>query len=118
MRCAWFVSSFVVVFAHGACAQPAGGAGNLDDTQREGLKLTVQHCSLCHTRTNLHSTTTIGPILSRESAGGREDVLRQVIADGTPRMPGFKYQFEPTQIDAIVAYIKTVAPQPAGAAPH
>jgi hypothetical protein len=32
-------------------------------------------------------------------------------------MPGFRYYFEPTQIDDIVQYIKTIPPQaaPAGA---
>ena len=95
-----------IVSAQGA----AGGAG-LNTEQREGWLLTLQHCALCHTRTNLHSSTTIGPILSRDSGGGRDDVLRQVIADGTPNMPGFKHQFEPMQIDAIVAYLKTVPPQ-------
>jgi mono/diheme cytochrome c family protein len=34
-------------------------------------------------------------------------------------MPGFKYHFEPAQIDAIVAYLKTIPtpPPPAPAAP-
>lgn len=88
-----------------------GGAG-LNAQQREGWLLTLQYCALCHTRTNLHSTTTIGPILSRDSAGGRDDVLRQVIADGTPNMPGFKHLLEPGEIAAIAAYLKTVPPQP------
>src|SRR5687768_2654715 len=70
------------------------GGAHLNDQQKNGWVLTLQFCALCHTRTNLHSTTTIGPLLSRESAGGRDDVLRQVIADGTPNMPGFKYQFD------------------------
>ena len=87
-----------------------GGAG-LNAQQREGWLLTLQYCALCHTRTNLHSTTTIGPILSRDSAGGRDDVLRQVIADGTPNMPGFKHMLEPAQIAAIASYLKTVPPQ-------
>jgi mono/diheme cytochrome c family protein len=44
--------------------------------------------------------------------------MRDVIANGTPRMPGFKFQFEPPQIAAIVAYLKTVpAPTPAPPAP-
>jgi mono/diheme cytochrome c family protein len=95
-----------------ASAQGAfpGGAG-LNGEQREGWLLTLQYCALCHTRTNLHSTTTIGPILSRESAGGRDDVLRQVIADGTPNMPGFKHMLEAAQIAAIASYLKTVPPQ-------
>ena len=38
--------------------------------------------------------------------------MREVISNGTPRMPGFKYHFEPTQIDAIVAYLKTIPTPP------
>ena len=86
----------------------APGSASLNAQQREGWLLTLQYCALCHTRTNLHSTTTIGPILSRDSGGGREDVMREVISNGTPRMPGFKHHFEPPQIDAIVAYLKTI----------
>ena len=42
----------------------------------------------------------------------------EVISNGTPRMPGFKYHFEPTQIEAIVAFRKTIPtpPTPAPAA--
>jgi hypothetical protein len=42
--------------------------------------------------------------------------MRQVISNGTPRMPGFKYDFKPGQIDAIIAYIRTL-PSPADAGP-
>jgi len=94
-----------------------GGAG-LGGEQRQGWLLTLQYCGLCHTRTNLHSSTTIGPILSRESAGGRDDVVRQVIADGTPNMPGFKHLLEPGEIAAIAAYLKTVPPQAAKPEKH
>lgn len=96
----------------------APGGASLNAQQHEGWLLTLQYCGLCHTRTNLHSTTTIGPILSRDSAGGRDDVLRQVIADGTPNMPGFKHLLEPAQIAAIAAYLKTVPPQAASQEKH
>jgi mono/diheme cytochrome c family protein len=99
--------------SQGASAQPAGGA--LNDQQDQGRRLVIQHCSICHVRASIAGNEMIGPALSRDSGGGRDDVLRGVISDGTPRMPGFKYQFEPTQIDAIVAYLKTVPPQPAAA---
>ena len=55
------------------------------------------------------------PALSRESLGGQEDVMREVIGNGTPRMPGFKVHFQAADIDAIVAYLKTVPPQGAPA---
>jgi mono/diheme cytochrome c family protein len=52
----------------------------------------------------------LGPVLSRYTLGGDEDLIRGYIGKGTPRMPGFRYYFEPAQINAIVAYIKTVPP--------
>jgi mono/diheme cytochrome c family protein len=41
--------------------------------------------------------------------------MRDVIGNGTPRMPGFKYHFAPAEIEAIVAYLKTVPPSAAAA---
>jgi mono/diheme cytochrome c family protein len=35
-----------------------------------------------------------------------------VISNGTPRMPGFKHHFERGEIDAVVAYLKTVPAPP------
>ena len=61
-------------------------------------------------------TRQYGPVLSRETLGGDEELMREYIGNGTPRMPGFRFYFEPEQIDAIVAYLKTVPPQPAPAA--
>jgi mono/diheme cytochrome c family protein len=49
-----------------------------------------------------------GPELSKESAGGNEQVMREFITNGTPRMPGFKYTYSPDQIAAIAAYLKTL----------
>jgi mono/diheme cytochrome c family protein len=92
-----------------ASAQPA----TLNPQQQLGQQLVSQSCGVCHLKPQITSQT-FGPPLSKESAGGNEAVMRQVIMDGTPRMPGFKLQFEPAQIDAIVAYLKTVpAPPPA-----
>ena len=42
--------------------------------------------------------------------------MGEVISNGTPRMPGFKYHFEPAQIEAIVAYLRTIPP-PSAVAP-
>jgi mono/diheme cytochrome c family protein len=41
--------------------------------------------------------------------------MREVISNGTPRMPGFKYHFDPAQIEAIVAYLKTLPSAPVAA---
>jgi mono/diheme cytochrome c family protein len=91
---------------------------HLNDRQLLGMRLFNQSCRVCHTKPQMVSPL-YGPELSRSSLGGQETVMREVISNGTPRMPGFKYHFEPAQIDAIVAYLKTIPtpPAPAPAAP-
>lgn len=85
----------------------------LNEQQRLGQLHFAQSCGICHLKPQIIAAT-FGPVLSKESAGGRDDVLREVILNGTPRMPGFKLNFEPAQVDAIIAYLKTLpAPQPA-----
>jgi mono/diheme cytochrome c family protein len=118
MKFSAYVILFSVVFAcplQDASAQPA--AELLSEAQQLGMRLYNQSCVVCHAKPQITSGQ-YGPTLSQESAGGREEVMRDVIANGTPRMPGFKFQFEPPQIAAIVAYLKTVpAPPPAPPAP-
>ena len=92
-------------------AQEAPNPASLNDTERLGQKLFYQSCGVCHTKPQITSAQ-FGPVLSKASAGGREDVVRETIANGTPRMPGFKYHFDSSQIAAIVAYLKKV-PEPA-----
>ena len=119
MRRAVFVLFLVSACSHQALAQGAAAA-SLNDQQKLGQRLVVQHCSLCHVRASIAGDERIGPELSRASASSNDDALRETISNGTPRMPGFKLQFEPAQIDAIIAYLKTVSPQaaPAAAPPH
>ena len=95
-------------------ALPAGASaqGALTDQQRQGQTLFTQSCGMCHLKPQI-TANTYGPTLSKDSAGGSEDVMRETITNGTPRMPGFKLLFEPAQINAIVAYLKTVSTPPA-----
>ena len=93
----------------GASAQQGSGDQTLDDKQLLGMRLFNQSCRVCHTKPQMASPL-YGPALSQKSLGGQDDVMREVISNGTPRMPGFKHHFEPAQIDAIVAYLKTIPP--------
>jgi mono/diheme cytochrome c family protein len=96
----------------GAWAQPTETGAPLDDTQKLGQRLFYQSCVVCHTKPQITSGQ-YGPVLSKDSLSGQADVMREFISNGTSRMPGFKFQFEPGQINAIVAYLKTVpAPNP------
>jgi mono/diheme cytochrome c family protein len=104
------IAAIVVLAAASASAQQP----ELNDTQKAGQALFVQSCGVCHLKPQL-TAPQFAPVLSRDSASGNEDAMRQVIANGTPRMPGFKYHFTETQIAAIASYLKTVPPQAAAA---
>jgi mono/diheme cytochrome c family protein len=106
------IVAIVVMAAAGASAQQPA----LNESQQIGHDLFVQSCGVCHLKPLLGAPQ-FAPVLSRDSASGNENAMRQVIANGTPRMPGFKYTFTETQIAAIASYLKTVAPQAAAPAP-
>jgi mono/diheme cytochrome c family protein len=106
------IALLVLTLPHGAWAQPADTGTSLDDTQKLGQRLFYQSCVVCHTKPQITSGQ-YGPVLSKDTLGGQEDAMREFISAGTPRMPGFRFQFEPAQIAAIVAFLKTVpAPNP------
>jgi mono/diheme cytochrome c family protein len=109
----FLAAAFVVASANAVLAQGAPDAA-FDGVQREGLRLFSQSCGVCHTLVQ-QRTRQYGPVLSRETLGGDEELIREYISNGTPRMPGFRYYFEPAQINDIVRYIKTIPPQAAPA---
>ena len=117
-RCAIVVVFLALAWPSGAFSQHAAvEPAPLTDQQKTGRLLYEQSCGVCHTKPNLVAGL-YGPALSKESLGGQPDVMREVISNGTPRMPGFKYQFKPEQIDAVVAFLKTMpAATPEHAAP-
>jgi mono/diheme cytochrome c family protein len=90
-----------------ALAQGPGRAPALGDRQLLGMRLFNQSCRVCHVKPQMTSPQ-FAPVLSKNTLGGQEAMLRAFIADGTPRMPGFKNNFQPAEIDAIAAYLKTI----------
>ena len=101
----------------GSAAAAAAQDGAAADQVKLGERLTNQSCVVCHFAPQITSGT-YAPALSRDSLSGNAAVMHQFIADGTAHMPGFKYQFKPQQIDAIVAYIKTFQPSAATSPPR
>jgi mono/diheme cytochrome c family protein len=96
-----------------ASAQAAGD--NLNDTQRLGRQLLAQSCGVCHLPPALNART-YGPQLNKQSANGDDEIMRQYILEGTPRMPAFKHYLKDNEVNAIIAYVRTVAvPAPAPA---
>jgi len=114
MRCsagmAWLVLATSI---QAASAQPFPAADALTAQQLQGRNLFNQSCMVCHVKLQITSPAKYGPDLSKNALGGQEAVMREVISNGTPNMPGFKYHFDPDQIDAIVSYVKMLpAPPP------
>jgi mono/diheme cytochrome c family protein len=105
-----------VALSSSALAQQAPDPSSLNDTEKLGQRLFYQSCGICHTKPQITSAQ-FGPVLSKDAAGGDPAIMRQYIENGTPRMPGFKNQFDEMQIGAIVAYLQKVPPPaPAGGA--
>jgi mono/diheme cytochrome c family protein len=78
------------------------------------MRIFNQSCRVCHTKPQIISPQ-YAPVLSMNTLGGKADLITEVISNGTPRMPGFKYQYKPDEIAAVAAYIKTI-PVPAATA--
>jgi mono/diheme cytochrome c family protein len=106
-RPAWLVLLWLIPVA--SLAQPA----DRSDQQTLGMRLFNQSCRVCHTKPQIISPQ-YAPVLSGNTLGGKTELIVEVISNGTPRMPGFKYQFKPEQIAAIASYVKTI-PVPAAA---
>ena len=123
----WFLVGLAALQAQGPAAPPGAGQRTTPKVERKdydmrrlveppplteselaGRRLHVQRCGICHDPT---LTATPGPWLDQETIKRRgEAAARQVILTGSPRMPGFQYTLQPAQIDQIIAFLKTVAP--------
>jgi mono/diheme cytochrome c family protein len=93
-------------------AQPA-----LNEQQTKGRILYNQNCRLCHTPEMARAKDpaegkSVGPSLKGVFGPPRsrpEVVVRTFIQQGIQdKMPAFRYGLEPAEIDAIIAYLKTL----------
>src|SRR5262249_31769949 len=80
---------------------------NLNDTQRHGRQLLAQSCGVCHMPASLGAKT-YGPPLNKAAANGDDDIMREYITNGTPRMPAFKHYLKDNEITDIIAYVRTI----------
>jgi mono/diheme cytochrome c family protein len=111
IRTAVLFAVLVALLPSGASAQQAGD--NLTEQQRRGRQLLAQSCGVCHLPPSLNART-YGPPLNKTAANGDDTLLREYILAGTPRMPSFKHYLNDAEVDAIIAYVRTV-PTPAPA---
>jgi len=102
-------AALIALFLSLATPVAAPAQALLDERQLLGMRLFNQSCRVCHTKPQMASPQ-YAPLLSRASLGGNDGALRAFIANGSAKMPGFRYHFKPAEIDANVAYLKTVLP--------
>lgn len=100
------VSTPVLTFLF-ALAATAAHAQQLDEKQMLGRQVFAQSCGICHLQPVL-GVKTYGPPLNKTAAAGSDDAMRAIITNGTERMPAFKHYLKPAEIDAIIAYVRTV----------
>src|SRR5262249_20908187 len=73
----------------GALAVGGASAQQADDgltaTQKLGRQVFAQSCGICHLPPQINART-FGPLLSQDTAGGSDEVIRGLISQGTPSM--------------------------------
>lgn len=100
----------LIAYPPAATAQQSTTNTSLNETQKLGRRIFQQRCGVCHTAPTITSGV-YGPVLYKDLVDGNEDTIRQFIQNGSMRMPGFKFGLEPSEIDAVIEYLKTV-PKP------
>jgi mono/diheme cytochrome c family protein len=96
-----------LLFAFAPTAALAQATGDLNEQQQLGRQVFAQSCGICHLQPVL-GVKTYGPPLNKTAAAGSNDAMRAIITNGSERMPAFKHYLKPAEIDAIIAYVRTV----------
>ena len=105
-------SSLLFLLCTGTTAVYAQDANaTLNEKEQLGRQLMAQSCGICHLSPSMGAKT-YGPPLNKAAAAGNDEVMRAFILNGSDRMPAFKYYLKPPEIDAIIAYVRTVPVAP------
>jgi len=105
------VSFPILVAAQSKGPSSTNPAPTLNDQQKAGEALFLQNCPLCHVYSDQKKSVGIPmpPLTGLFRKSINEDAVRQLILQGIPKkMPGFRYDLEPKELDDIIAYLKTL----------
>ncbi|OGR81821.1 MAG: hypothetical protein A2636_04135 [Elusimicrobia bacterium RIFCSPHIGHO2_01_FULL_64_10] len=110
MRWAFLAAAGILLPAAVLAAEPANG---------EGQKIYDAKCASCHGKdakgnpnmAKIFKVETSALDLTWEGSSGKEDAeLKAVISKGKNKMPAYEKQIKPEQIDALLAYVRSLAP--------
>ena len=83
----------------------------LSEEVRKGRNVWLQRCAYCHDGVGTPTYNTFGPYLDAELVQSRGDAaVRAKILNGSARMPGFQYALRASQVDQVMAFLKTTGP--------
>jgi mono/diheme cytochrome c family protein len=97
----------LVSISIGAQAAPKMPGSATTPVEKEGRRIFVQRCAVCHLPLTPEPRKSYGPLLNGVLEKNSEDAVRQVIANGSLNMPGWRYTLTADQINAVIAYVKT-----------
>jgi len=117
----WTILIFLGLLPAAARAQQSDSTKSsnevqLNSAQKLGQRVFQQRCGICHEQAR-PGFQTYGPVLYKDLVNGSEDAIKQMIRSGSTKMPGFKLGLQPSEIDAIVEYLKTVPKPPKNTGP-
>ena len=115
-RIQWAIMIFLGIFPLTARAQQPNTEKPLNGVQKLGQRVFQQRCGICHAPAR-PGFQMYGPALYKDLINGSEDAIKEMIRSGSGKMPGFKLGLQPSEIDAIVEYLKTVPKPPKNTEP-
>ncbi|OFW16203.1 MAG: hypothetical protein A3H27_18115 [Acidobacteria bacterium RIFCSPLOWO2_02_FULL_59_13] len=83
----------------------------LNEQEMRGSGIFLQRCSLCHLPKLTRPYKPFGPILTgvlKGAPAAKENIVRQLILLGSEKMPGFRYGLSTSEMDDLIAYLKTL----------
>jgi mono/diheme cytochrome c family protein len=104
----FFILSAILSLSFALPAQQPAPGSMLWASQKEGRRIFQQRCAVCHVPATTGAKT-LGPSLYKGVVEGNEETVRATIQNGVgDKMPGFKYGLDSTEIDEVIAYLKTL----------
>lgn len=75
--------------------------------ERDGRRIFVQRCAVCHLPLLPRPTEAYGPLLNGLFERRTEERVNQAIMVGYGNMPGWQYTLSEEQVSNVVAYLRT-----------
>jgi mono/diheme cytochrome c family protein len=109
-----FACALALLLAVLFSARPAQATHEPPTEKEAAFQVVLERCYLCHylDRTDYKFAPSLKDIYNREGrslANGKpvsDQSITEIISEGTPNMPAFKYTLNPQQIQLILKFLK------------